>query len=182
MSPDERAVVPGPVPDADSVPTLEQTPVGASQQPPRSRRRRWVLLAALVVVGGAVFSATSGEADIRDGTTAVTRAEMSAQHGVDFNLVAVTAAGGLIQLRMQVTDPDKANEVMHGDAETRPIIVAEDSGATLQMSAPPHHRDELDLGSQYFFLLANAGNALHPGSEVTLIVGDSRIEHVRVEG
>lgn len=160
----------------------ELAPVGASARPPQPRRRRRVVLAALVVVGAVAYMATSGEADIRDGTTVVTRAEMSAQHGVDINLVAVTAAGGLVQLRMQVTDPDKANDVMHGDEDVRPIIVAEDSGATLQMSAPPHHNDEVDLGAQYFFLLANAGNALHAGSEVTLIIGDARLEHLRVEG
>lgn len=178
MSPDRRTSVLG----TDRADNPEQAPVGADERPPQPRRRRWVLLAALLAVAVVAYTATSGEGDVRDGTTTVTRAEMAARHGVDINLVAVTAAGGLVQLRMQVTDPDKANDVMHGDEDARPIIVAEDSGATLQMSAPPHHNDELNLGAQYFFLLANAGNALHAGSEVTLIIGDSRLEHLRVEG
>ncbi|MFC6285360.1 hypothetical protein ACFP3Q_04285 [Nocardioides sp. GCM10027113] len=139
-------------------------------------------LAAFLVLVLAWSPWSERPADVRDGTTAVTRAEMAARHGVDLNLVAVTAAGGLVELRMQVTDPDRADEVMHGDQETRPVLVVEETGETLMMAAPPHHRDELRLGGQYFFLLANARNALHAGSLVTVVIGDSRLEHVQVQG
>ncbi len=50
------------------------------------------------------------------------------------------------------------------------------------MSNPPHHRDHLELGGQYFFLLANAHNAIHEGAQVTLVVGDTRVEHLEVQG
>jgi hypothetical protein len=118
---------------------------------------------------------------VRDGTTVVDRAGLAARHGIDVDLVAVTAAGGLVELRMQVTDPDKANAVIHEPAD-RPVLVAEDTGQTLAMSAPPHHKANLELGREYFFLLANAHNALRPGSEVTVVVDDVRLEHVEVQG
>jgi hypothetical protein len=119
--------------------------------------------------------------DVRDGTRAVSRAEMAAREGVDVNLVAVTAAGGLVELRMQVVDPDKAYAVLH-EADRRPVIVSENTGETLQMAAPSHHRGDLELGGQYFFLLANAHNAVETGTPVTLVIGDSRLEHVEVQG
>jgi hypothetical protein len=137
-------------------------------------------------VGVAVVALALGQgrddpADVRDGTTAVTTAEMSARHGLDVNLIAVTAAGGLVELRIQVTDPDKADAALR-DPEQRPALVVEDGGATLVMSNPPHHRDQLELGGQYYFLLANARSAIHKGEQVTLVIGDTRLEHVVVQG
>ena len=53
---------------------------------------------------------------------------------------------------------------------------------TLVISTPHHHNSELELGGTYFFLLANAHNAVADGSLVTLVIGDARTEHVRVQG
>jgi hypothetical protein len=161
----------------------EETPVGAAASPQRSRRRRGVALLALLAVAGLilVWGPWRAKADVRDGTALVDQAGMSARHGVDINLIAVTAAGGLIELRMQVTDTDKADAVLHEPAD-RPVIVVEDTGETLTMATPPHHKGVLRLGGQYFFLLANAHNAIHRGSLVTVVIGDSRLEHLRVEG
>ena len=41
---------------------------------------------------------------------------MAARYGIDVTLVAVTAAGGLIEFRYQVVDPDKADRVVHDRA------------------------------------------------------------------
>jgi hypothetical protein len=130
----------------------------------------------------AVRAQLAGPADARDGTTAVDRDGMAASHGIDVTMVAVTAAGGLVDLRYQVVDVDKASAILHDDSLS-PILVEEDSGATLRMSHPPgHHGAELRLGGSYFFLMANANTALRPGAKVTLVIGDSRLEHITVQG
>lgn len=148
-----------------------------------SRRRVLGVLAvaALVVaVGLAHWSARAG--DVLDGTEAVSAQELAARNGIDVDLIAVTAAHGLVEFRYQVVDPDKATRILH-DADLAPTLVDEDSGATLRMSAPPHkHGGELRLGGTYFFLMANSHGALHRGSHVTLVMGDSRVEHLEVEG
>jgi hypothetical protein len=162
-----------PVPSADPVP-----------RPPR--RRRWVALGAvvlLVVVGLAGRGWWgAGRADIRDGTTVVTADGLAARYGIDVTLLAVTAAGGLVELRYQVVDPDKADRVVH-DRTLSPALVVEETGQTLVMAAPPHHHGaELQLGGTYFFLMANAHNAIHRGDEVTLVIGDARLEHIAAQG
>jgi hypothetical protein len=160
------------------------TIVAVDDRPPRRRRRprTTALVAVAVIVTVLVWRPwRDDQVDVRDGTTAVSSAELAARQGVDVNLIAVTAAGGLIELRVQVTDPDKADAALR-NPEERPALVAEGSGATLVMANPPHHRAHLELGGQYFFLLANAHNALHKGDRVTLVVGDARVEHLEVQG
>ncbi len=152
----------------------------------RRRLRLLVVLAAvlsLVAVGGGVNAWRQHLAsDVRNGTTLVTADGMAARYGIDIDLLAVTAAGGLVELRYQVVDPDKAAALVH-DPELSPALVAEGTGKTLVMSTPPHHHGtELQLGGTYFFLMANAETALHKGDEVTLIIGDARMEHLEMQG
>ncbi len=120
--------------------------------------------------------------DIREGTTLVTAKGMAARHGIDVTLIGVTAAGGLVDFRYQVVDPDKATPVVH-DLDLFPKLIEERTGAMLAMRSLPHnHKRELEFGGTYFFLLPNAHNALHPGSRVTLVIGDARLEHIVVKG
>ena len=119
--------------------------------PPGQRGRRWLVAVAvvlsLVAVGGGVQAWRQHLAsDVRNGTTLVTADGMAARYGIDIDLLAVTAAGGLVELRYQVVDPDKAAPLVH-DSDLSPALVAEDSGKTLVMSTPPHHHGtELELG------------------------------------
>jgi hypothetical protein len=157
-------------------------------EPPQERPRRLRFVAgalvAIVVVGalGARAWVSERSADVRNGTTLVTPEGMAARYGIDITLVAVTAAGGLIDFRYQVVDPDKANAIIH-DIDLYPKLVVEDTGATLAVRSLPHnHGKVLELGGSYFFLLPNANNAVHAGSLLTLVVGDARLEHVVVQG
>jgi len=169
------------LPESDTRP--ESNPDEPKQRP---GRRRLVLIAVVAVLllgvsTGAAFAWWPGQkADVRAGTTLVTAEGMAARYGIDVNLIGVTAAGGLIEFRYQVVDPDKADRMIH-DTTLLPIVVVEDTGATMVISRP-HHASELELGGTYFFLFANSHNAIHPGSLVTLVLGDSRLEHIEARG
>lgn len=161
------------------------TAPAASPGPVTPRRRwqaRWVLvlvllLAVVLAVGARALGAAATD-DVRSGTHAVSAEEFSADTGITVTLLGVTAGGGMIEFRYQVVDPDKASLVLHDDSR-RPVLVAEDSGATLAMLSRPHsHKAELQLGGTYFFLMANTRNALRDGTNVTVIIGEDRLEHV----
>ena len=161
-------------------------PVSVDRRGRRGRRRLVVLAAVLllVAVGGGGVQAWRQHlaSDVRNGTTLVTADGMAARYGIDVDLLAVTAAGGLVELRYQVVDPDKAAPLVH-DPDLSPALVVEGSGKTLVMSTPPHHHGtELQLGGTYFFLMANAESALHKGDRVTLVIGDARLEHLEMQG
>lgn len=154
------------------------------QPPPRRSRLLAIVLVVLLLAGGLTAKALWPErkADVRDGTTLVTAEGMAARHGINITLIGTTAAGGLIDFRYQVVDPDKANSLIH-DVDLLPRIVVEDSGATLALTSLPHHgTTELELGGTYFFLFANSNNAIRRGSLVTVVIGDVRLEHIVVQG
>lgn len=161
--------------------TLTPTaPPEADAPRPRRRLLLLVLLVTALVVGGvvAVRSATAGADDVRSGTTAVSVQEFAAHTGVRVTLLGLVAQGGMIEFRYQVVDPDKAALLLHDDAK-RPILVAEDSGATLAMLSRPHnHKADLKAGGTYFFLMPNTRNAVEDGTPVTVIVDDVRLEHL----
>jgi hypothetical protein len=161
----------------------EANPAEPTQRGPH---RRWVAIALVVVLLGVGFLGvrawTDHPADIRDGTTLVDEQGLAAEYGINVNLIAVTAAGGLIDFRYQVVDPDKADQIIH-DIDLYPKLIEEGTGATLAVTSLPHnHATELKLGGHYFFLLANANNAITKGSTVTVVIGDVRLEHVVVQG
>ncbi|WP_425954884.1 hypothetical protein [Xylanimonas sp. McL0601] len=152
----------------------------------RPRRAIWVagLLVLVLVAAGIVIvqqQAADPRTDVRAGTTAVSAERLAATYGIDVDLVAVTAAGGLVEFRYQVADPDKAETMIH-DTELLPTIVVEGTGATLVVSTPHHHTAPLQLGGTYFFLLANAHNAIRRGALLTLVIGDLRVEHIVAQG
>jgi hypothetical protein len=151
------------------------------------RVRRQLIIAAIIAtlaVAGLGGKAWWGHvtSDVRHGTTRVDLDGMAARYGIHVDLLAVTAAGGLVELRYQVVDPDKAAPLVH-DPDLAPAIVVEKTGATLVMQSPPHrHGTDLELGGSYFFLLANTRNAVHKGDRLTLVIGNARLEHVVAAG
>ncbi len=166
--------------------TADTLPAPVATTPELRRPRRWRLWLAVAVavllVGltGRVVLANRA-ADVRSGTEAVNAQEFAARTGVKVNLLGLTAGGGMIEFRYQVVDPDKASLLLH-EADKRPVLVAEDTGSTLAMVSRPHiHRADLKLGGTYFFLLANAHNAIKDGTPITVVIGDVRLEHVKAQ-
>ena len=158
--------------------------VGASPHAPARPRWQVITAALILLLGmvGTVWWALDRPDDIRAGSTAVDAQGMAARYGIDVNLLAVTAAGGMIQLRYQVVDPDKADRVVH-EPSLAPVLIIEETGETIIMNSPPHHHgSEMELGGTYFFLMANANNAIHQGTLVTLLIGDARLEHITAQG
>ncbi len=150
--------------------------------PRRPSRRRWpaviVIVLLLVLAGVGVKAATSHPADVRDGTQLVDVQGMADRAGVRITLLGLVAQGGMIQFRYQVVDPDKASNLLD-DPKLRPILVVEETGETIVLSSRPHkHGSDVDLGGTYFFMMANAHNAVHDGTKLTVVIGDARIEHL----
>ena len=174
--------------------TLEPAP--AAPPPPRagylaSRRVRvlgaitGVVLAALVA--SVVLWITRGGSTAAKDTKVpavwkrpvVSAAGLAARSGVKITQVAVTGAGGLVDLRYQVVDPDAAN-ALH-DPSTPPAVVDERSGLVVHELLMSHsHTGTFKAGVTYYLVFNNPGNWIHRGSKVVVLLGNAQVEDVVV--
>ena len=113
--------------------------------------------------------------------TTVSAQMLEERFGLRVNLIAVTAGGGIIDLRYKVIDKDKAAFLL-GDTHTMPSLVVEESGVTL--TPPDHtmkHNSKLESGSSYFQFYPNTRNAVQPGNHVAIVIGSIRLEPMVVK-
>lgn len=136
-----------------------------------------------VLVAGGTLPGTGVAAD-RVGTpttspwTPLPEGALEAIHGIRVNQIAVTAGGGLVDLRFTVLDPVKARQLLGGHASL-PSLVVQGSGVELQ--APKHGamkgiRVQKDATS--FLLFPNTRSAVRPGARVAVLFGDVQVEPI----
>ena len=159
----------------DEQTALTETP------PARSAPVSWYVLPAviLLVLAGAFLAYRAWTSREATSTPAVSEfiaaPELEERYGLRVRLVGVTAEGGLVDFRLKIVDADKAKQLLEDPART-PGLWIEDSGTTL--NAPQEMRENLKLedGGIVFFLLPNVGNAVKPGTPVTVTFGDLSLE------
>lgn len=153
---------------------------------PSGRLAAWplVVTAAFLLFFVAGCAANSGT--VVKGTTpaASTEASAEAQWGIHIMSIRNTAEGHMLDLRYEVTDPDKASAVLNPDS--RPYLVHKRTGKVLavpnlakvgrlqQTTNPPVK------GVVYFMFFGNS-RLVAPGDEVSLVIGDANFDGLMVE-
>jgi hypothetical protein len=144
-----------------------------------------------------------GEAAVGDGHSDDHQAAVTAGTEEDWGIrvigVSLTADGGMIDVRYQVTDPEKAAAALGGSVDhshgsvsaeslqNAPLLVDEETGYAVmetnlhQMGGVRRERQSPDVGKTYFILFANTGGLVEPGDEVSLAASDLRLEHLEVQ-
>jgi len=149
---------------------------------PLTTRRNLLLLAGLMLLAALLvwLLVLRVSASTPAGPSEQARLRFEEETGVRLARIALTAGGGMLDLRYQVLDPDKA-VVIHDD-EYPPTLIDEASG---QAASWPWHAhsssQELHTAVTYYELLMNPGGLLKRGSAVTVLIGESRLEHVPVQ-
>jgi len=99
--------------------------------------------------------------------------------------VRLTAGDHILDLRYQVTDPEKAYPLL--DRKIKPYLIDQATGAKLQVPNMPkvgslkQRVDQADKDKTYFILFGNSHGNVRSGSLVTLILGDLKQENLGVE-
>jgi hypothetical protein len=100
--------------------------------------------------------------------------------GIQLVRIAVTAGGGMLDLRYRVLDPDRS--IIVHDPRKPPAIIDESTGRTASRPWMPHHSGkDLHLAQTYYELIVNPGGVIRRGNTVTLVIGDARLSHVVVQ-
>lgn len=105
--------------------------------------------------------------------TSVTPDELQERYGIHVSLIAITAAGGLIDVRLKVTDASGAIQIFNPGSP--PVLMAIERGVEIVLPAAPA-TEQPESGQTYFFLYPSTRGALRPGSTVTLAFGDLGID------
>jgi hypothetical protein len=141
-------------------------------------RRPWfvalvgLLVVPLLVTGGLTAMATT-TVDPSDARL-VSADVLERDYGVRFDLVGVTASGGLVDVRFSVLDAEKAKHLFH-DATSSPALYVERSGTLLRRRGMSHGLSFL-TGGRYFVLFSNAGGVVQSGTQVSILIDDVRLE------
>jgi hypothetical protein len=170
-----------------SLETAPATPVaGAGRR--WSRFRPWLLalvgalVLPLAVTAVLTWTASSTDLFARRAADArlVSATDLEEEYGIRVNLVAVTANGGLVDLRFTVLDKDKAGHILH-DAASLPELLLADRGAVLRAPQPHAHKIELLDGASYFLLFPNSGGLVQAGVPVSVVIDEVRLEPVAAQ-
>lgn len=143
----------------------------------RGRAAALALLAAAALAGGPAGAAASR---LREAGTAAARgisaAELEERHGLKVTLIGVTGAGGLVDVRFKVLDPEKARPLL-GDHHNLPKLVAVKSGKTLTASHQAARTLNLRKDGVSFILYPNVRGAVRRGTRVAIaFANDVRLE------
>jgi len=110
----------------------------------------------------------------------VTPEELEATYGVRIDVIGLLAAGGLVELRFQVTDKDKA-AALFGGGDGAPQLAVESTTKVLRSASGMAHKLTLLDGASYFLLYGNPGNIVHAGMQVAFVLNKVRLDHLVVQ-
>jgi hypothetical protein len=110
---------------------------------------------------------------------AVSATGLVERSGVRLVRVSVSGDGGLLDLRYQVIDPNRASSVH--DRRTPPAIIDERTGLVMSKLFMGHsHTGRLTAAVTYYLVIENPGHWVRRGGRVTVLLGDAEVEHVVV--
>jgi hypothetical protein len=95
-------------------------------------------------------------------------------------VIGLLASGGLVELKFQVTDADKATGLF-GSVDDMPVLAVEGTEHVLRSAKGMKHNIRILDGASYFFLYTNVANVLHAGSEVAFVINGVRIPDLVVQ-
>jgi len=114
------------------------------------------------------------------GTVTISQSVLEQKYGLRVNLVAVTGAGGFVDVRLKMVDGDKA-KLLLADAKNFPSLFSEKGVVLGAPEDTKSQKIEYISGGNLFIMYPNAGNAVTYGSPVTIVFGDTAVEPINAK-
>jgi len=136
-----------------------------------------VILLALGLYGYNAFRAFQSP---QPGSISITQSALEENYGLRVQLVAVTAAGGLVDLRMQIVNAEKAKTFLDNGANF-PALRLENDVVLRSAEDVAMQEIQFEDGKMIFVLFPNAGNTLKPGDAVNIVLGNIQVEAIQAK-
>ena len=112
-----------------------------------------------------------------NGTVMISQSALEEKYGLRVNLVAVTAAGGFVDVRLKIVDGEKL-KLLLADKKNFPTLFT-DQGVIL--NAPEETKSQniqFISGGNLFIMYPNSGNAVVQDTPVTILLGNIAVEPI----
>jgi hypothetical protein len=141
-----------------------------------------------VIVMLSVLPAPCGAGDCQPGPEVQQTPAQSLANdwGIQVESLRLSANGYMIDFRYKVVDPKKALAL--ASREFKPYLIDEASGAKFLVPKTPkvgplrQTAQNLSAGKTYWMLFSNPGKFVKTGNKVTVVIGDFRVEHMKISG
>jgi hypothetical protein len=108
----------------------------------------------------------------------ISQAELEAQYGLHVNLVAVTAMGGMVDLRLKVVDGEKARSLLQDPGNYPSLWIAD---GDISLAIPEENKvQEIDFKDNIslFLMFPNGRGIVKTGTPVSIRFGDIQVEPI----
>jgi hypothetical protein len=139
-----------------------------------------MILVVLILVGFLAYHAqqNTGLAVVPPEMTMISQSALEEQYGLRVNLVAVTAAGGLVDVRFKFVDGEKVKVLLQDPANFPTLQVP---GSPVTLSAPEEGRPAeitFEDDANLFLMYPNAAGVVKPGTPVVVRFGSTQLEAI----
>jgi hypothetical protein len=137
-----------------------------------------ILLVAALYLNNA-YKAAKAVAFPKDAVT-ISQGVLEEKYGLHMTLVAVTAAGGFVDVRIKIIDGEKAKALL-SDKNNFPALWVKGRGT---LNAPEDTKSQaiqFETGSTIFVMYPNSANAIKSGDAVSILFGDVALEPVEAQ-
>jgi hypothetical protein len=111
------------------------------------------------------------------GVVPVSQGALEEKYGLRVNLVAVTAAGGFVDVRMKIVDGEKSKLIL-GDKNNFPALYTEQGVILNAPAETKSQKIEFITGGYLYIMYPNSGNAVKQDTPVTILFGNIALEPI----
>ena len=108
----------------------------------------------------------------------ISQSVLEEQYGLRVNLVAVTAAGGLVDVRLKMVDGEKARILLQDPDNFPSLWIAE---GNVSLDVPEENRTQqinFEDDGNLFVMFPNGRGMVKPGTPVTIRFGSTQVEPI----
>jgi len=134
-----------------------------------------IILNILLLVGWVVFNSYRSKST-PPAATVISQRALEEKYGLRVNLVAVTGAGGFVDVRLKIVDGEKA-KLLLTDPNNFPALMIGD----VVLNAPEATKSQkmrFENNAGMYIMYPNSGNAVQTGTSVTILFGDTALETI----
>lgn len=140
-----------------------------------------IFIALLLIARYAINSMQTLQGDaLPPRAVSISHKTLEEEYGLRVNLVAVSAAGGFVDVRLKILNSEKAKSLLQ-DPENFPSLLIDNHAILSASKAAKEQEIRFEDNGNLFIMFPNAGNAARPGTRVRIMFGNIALEPMDVQ-